>query len=117
MLPRTLGKVLPNRRTPWAGIVFSTALALGLIVVVTFAADTTIISALSGTTALLLLCVFSVVNVACVVLRRDPRAEGGFRAPDLDAVRWSGGRASSWSARGPATARTGSSTRSPPACS
>jgi amino acid transporter len=81
VLPRTLGKVLPNRRTPWAGIVFSTALALALIVLVTFAAETTIISALSGTTALLLLCVFSVVNVACVVLRRDPRAEGGFQAP------------------------------------
>ncbi|MCW2766901.1 MAG: Amino acid/polyamine/organocation transporter, superfamily, partial [Nocardioides sp.] len=35
MLPRTLGRVLPQRRTPWAGIVFSTLLALGLIIVVT----------------------------------------------------------------------------------
>ena len=25
VLPRSLGKVLPSRRTPWAGIVFSTA--------------------------------------------------------------------------------------------
>ena len=33
VLPRSLGKVLPGRRTPWAGIVFSTLLALGLIVV------------------------------------------------------------------------------------
>jgi APA family basic amino acid/polyamine antiporter len=81
VLPRSLGKVLPGRRTPWAGILFSTTLALGLIVVVTYAADTTIISALSGTTALLLLCVFSVVNAACLVLRRDPTPSDGFRAP------------------------------------
>jgi amino acid transporter len=81
VLPRTLGKVLPGRRTPYAGIIFSTLLALGLIVVVTFAADTSVIKALSGTTALLLLCVFAVVNVACVVVRRDPTVEGRFKAP------------------------------------
>jgi basic amino acid/polyamine antiporter, APA family len=79
VLPRSLGKVLPVRRTPWAGILFSTALALGLIVLVTFQAETSVIKALSGTTALLLLCVFAVVNIACVVLRRDPAA--GFSAP------------------------------------
>ncbi|WP_248582176.1 APC family permease [Nocardioides sp. InS609-2] len=81
VLPRTLGKVLPNRRTPWVSIAFSTLLALGLIILVTFAADTSVITALSGTTALLLLCVFSVVNVACVVLRRDASPEDGFKAP------------------------------------
>jgi APA family basic amino acid/polyamine antiporter len=81
VLPRVLGKVLPERRTPYAGIAFSTALALGLIFAVTFLADTSVIKALSGTTALLLLCVFAVVNVACVVLRRDPAADRGFSAP------------------------------------
>jgi basic amino acid/polyamine antiporter, APA family len=81
VLPRSLGKVLPGRRTPWAGIAFSTLLALGLIVVVTFYAETTLIAALSGTTALLLLAVFAVVNVACLVLRRDPTPDNGFRAP------------------------------------
>jgi amino acid transporter len=81
VLPRSLSRVLPGRRTPWAGIVFSTALALGLIVVVTFLADTTVIGALSGTTALLLLCVFTIVNVACLVLRRDPTPDSAFRAP------------------------------------
>ena len=80
VLPRTLGKVLPVRRTPYAGIAFSTLLALGLIVVVTFLADTSVIGALSGTTALLLLCVFAVVNVACIVLRRDTTPRG-FVAP------------------------------------
>ena len=81
VLPRTLGKVLPGRRTPYAGIAFSTVLALGLIVVVTFLADTSVIGALSGTTALLLLCVFTVVNVACIVLRRDTSTRRGFSAP------------------------------------
>ena len=81
VLPRSLGKVLPSRRTPWAGILFSTLLALGLIIAVTFAAETTVISSLAGTTALLLLCVFAVVNVACLVLRREPDVEEGFKAP------------------------------------
>jgi APA family basic amino acid/polyamine antiporter len=31
VLPRQLGAVLPGRKTPWAGIAFTTALALGLI--------------------------------------------------------------------------------------
>ncbi|WP_182526316.1 APC family permease [Nocardioides dongkuii] len=79
VLPRSLGKVLPIRRTPWVGILFSTVLALGLIIAVTFLADTSVIAALSGTTALLLLCVFAVVNIACVVLRRVP--DGRFTAP------------------------------------
>lgn len=86
VLPRSLGKVLPGRRTPWAGIVFSTLLALALIVVVTFEAETTVITALSGTTALLLLCVFAVVNVACLVLRRDTGTEARFRAPSWGPV-------------------------------
>jgi amino acid transporter len=81
VLPRSLGRVLPNRRTPWAGIAFSTVLALGLILVITYASDTSVIGALSGTTSLLLLTVFTVVNVACLVLRRDPDSQKGFTAP------------------------------------
>ena len=72
VLPRQLGKVLPGRRTPWTGIAFSTVMALVLIVVVTKLAESNVITALSGTTGLLLLCVFAVVNVACLVLRRGP---------------------------------------------
>jgi APA family basic amino acid/polyamine antiporter len=81
VLPRALGRVLPGRRTPYAGIAFSTLLALGLIVVVTFLSDTSVIAALSGTTALLLLCVFTVVNVACIVLRGDRSTKRAFIAP------------------------------------
>ena len=37
--------------------------------------------ALGGTTALLLLCVFAVVNIAVLVLRRDPVPHEHFRTP------------------------------------
>jgi len=81
VLPRQLGKVLPKQRSPYAAIAFTTGLALVLIVVVRLASENTVVSALSGTTALLLLAVFSVVNIALLVLRREPAVEGGFRAP------------------------------------
>jgi amino acid transporter len=83
VLPRPLGKVLPGRRTPWAGILFSTLLALLLIWYVTSDPDSDIVANLSSTTAFLLLCVFAVVNVACMVLRRrrDPSAPTFFTSP------------------------------------
>jgi amino acid transporter len=83
VLPRPLGKVLPGRRTPWAGIAFSTLLALGLIWYVTSDPESNIVANLSGTTAFLLLCVFTVVNVACVVLRgkRDRNRKVFFTSP------------------------------------
>src|SRR5690242_6043140 len=81
VLPRGLGKVLPKQRSPWSAIAFTTVLALALIVVVRLQAENTVVAALSGTTALLLLAVFAVVNIALLVLRREPGHEGGFRAP------------------------------------
>ena len=81
VLPRSLGRVLPGRRTPWAGIVFTTLLALGLIAVVTYQAESSIVAALAGTTGLLLLIVFAIVNVACLILRKDHTNESKFRAP------------------------------------
>ncbi|WP_305789886.1 APC family permease [Symbioplanes lichenis] len=74
VLPRVLGRVHPGRRTPWVGIVFTTVIAFGLI----WFADLT---ALGGTTSLLLLCVFTVVNIAVLVLRRDRVDHDHFRAP------------------------------------
>jgi amino acid transporter len=82
VLPPGLGKVLPNRRSPWAAIAFTTVLALGLIVVVRTQSESTIVAALSGTTALLLLAVFTIVNVCVLILRRDPHS-GHFRAPTV----------------------------------
>lgn len=72
VLPRQLGAVLPRRCSPWAAIAFTTVLALVLIVVVQTQSESTVVGALAGTTALLLLAVFTVVNIACLVLRRRP---------------------------------------------
>ena len=84
VLPRSLGLVSRNRRAPWVGILFSTALALGLIWFVATQTASDIVRNLSGTTALLLLCVFTVVNVACLVLRRRDRdLPGFFRSPGM----------------------------------
>jgi len=75
VLPRMLSRVHPRRRTPVAAILFTTALAFGLITFVGAVPD------LGGTTALLLLMVFAVVNVAVLVLRRKPIDEDHFRTP------------------------------------
>ena len=83
VLPRSLGKVLPGRRSPWTAILFTTLLALGLITVVTLDSESSVVGALSGTTALLLLAVFTIVNIACLILRRDPTPDGAFRAPSV----------------------------------
>jgi APA family basic amino acid/polyamine antiporter len=75
VLPPALGKVHRTRRTPYVAIGFTTLLAFALI---TFVGE---VPALGGTTALLLLCVFTVVNVAVLVLRRDAVEHQHFRTP------------------------------------
>jgi amino acid transporter len=82
VLPRTLGKVSPNTRSPYAGILFSTLLALGLIIYVSKKAESDVVINLASVTSLLLLGVFTVVNIACLVLRGDGR-ESRFRSPGL----------------------------------
>ena len=77
VLPPFLSRVHPTRRTPVTAILFTTALAFGLITFVGAVPD------LGGTTALLLLMVFAVVNVAVLVLRRKPIDEHHFRTPTI----------------------------------
>ncbi|WP_029430697.1 APC family permease [Blastococcus sp. URHD0036] len=77
VLPPVLGRVLPGRRTPWTAIAFTTLLAFGLVL---FVGE---VPALGGTTALLLLVVFTVVNVAVLVLRKDPVDADHFRTPTI----------------------------------
>ena len=77
VLPPALGKVHKTRRTPYVAIGFTTLLAFALI---TFVGE---VPALGGTTALLLLCVFTVVNIAVLVLRRDPVDHQHFRTPTI----------------------------------
>ncbi|OYO24152.1 amino acid permease [Enemella dayhoffiae] len=75
VLPGPLGRVLKRRRTPHVAIIFTTLLAFGLIAF----AD---LSALGGTTSLLLLCVFTLVNVAVVILRfKEPTKRDHFKTP------------------------------------
>ncbi len=80
VLPGFLGKVHRKRQTPWASIVFTTALSLVLIGYVSLSPESPIVAVLGGTTSLLLLTVFALVNVVVLVLRRDTVSHGHFRA-------------------------------------
>ncbi len=80
VLPPVFGKVHARRHSPYIAIGFTTLLAFALI---TFVGE---IPALGGTTALLLLCVFTVVNIAVLVLRKDRVAHKHFKTPTIVAV-------------------------------
>lgn len=82
VLPPVLGKVHRTRRTPWAAIAFTTALAFGLILYVS-GASTSATELLGGTTSLLLLGVFTIVNVCVLVLRKDVKDRPHFVAPTV----------------------------------
>ena len=86
VLPPVLGKVHPTRRTPYVAIGFTTALALALIIFVSLGSSDAV-AVLGGTTALLLLGVFAVVNVAVLVLRQPGKRKGQqrnhFHAPTV----------------------------------
>jgi len=84
VLPPVLGAVSPSSRSPWVAVVFTTAIAFGVISYVTVFAGDDAIAALGGTTSLLLLAVFAMVNVAVLVLRRDSSAgQTHYRTPAL----------------------------------
>ncbi|MGZ8768857.1 APC family permease [Aeromicrobium sp.] len=70
VLPPLLAKVHPKRQTPYIAILFTSSLSFALIAYVSNA-STDSVAILGGTTALLLLGVFAVVNVAVLILRRD----------------------------------------------
>jgi amino acid transporter len=71
VLPPFLSVVHEERRTPWGAILFTTALALGLITYVSLDPAGSVVALLGGTTSLLLLAVFAVVNATVLKLRRD----------------------------------------------
>lgn len=76
VIPPVFGAVHVARRTPWVAIIVTTAIALLL-------ASWSGVRTLGGTTALLLLCVFALVNVAVLVLRKQAVAHAHYRAPTL----------------------------------
>lgn len=82
VLPPFLGRVHAGRRTPYVAILFTTAIAFGLIILVTKNSGD-VISALGGTTALLLLAVFTIVNICVLVLRKDVLSREHFVAPSV----------------------------------
>ena len=83
VIPRWFGQVHPQRRTPWAGVLFAGALAAVLVVI----GD---LETLADTTVLLLLLAFVAVHLSVLVLRRTPVDHEHFRAwtgfPILGAV-------------------------------
>jgi basic amino acid/polyamine antiporter, APA family len=81
VLPPVLGGVLPRRRTPIAAILFTTLLAVALITFLALDPTNPVVALLGGTTSLLLLSVFAVVNVVVLVLRRDRVDHRHFKAP------------------------------------
>mgnify|MGYP003337880047 FL=1 len=76
VLPSAFGRVHSTWRTPWLAILCTTVVALGL-------ASWSGVRTLGGTTALLVLCVFALVNVAVLVLRRQRVAHGHYVAPTI----------------------------------
>jgi amino acid transporter len=81
VLPPVFARVLPGRRTPWTAIILTTAIALGLASFVSLDPKNPLALLLGGTTSLLLLAVFAVVNVAVLVLRKQPVDHKHFRTP------------------------------------
>ena len=77
LLPSKLGAVQPERRTPH----FAILLLLVVIVLLALAGD---VSQLAAATVLLLLGVFTLMNIALIVLRRRPgEPQGAFELPPI----------------------------------
>lgn len=74
IVPPVFAKVLPGRRTPHVAIATTTLVAAGLIVIGR-------LGQLADTTVLLLLLVFSVVNLSVLALRADTVGHDHYRAP------------------------------------
>ena len=74
VVPSLFGTVHSTRGTPWVAILFTTAIAAVLVA-------TGDIGGLAETTVLLLLCVFALVNISVLLLRRDRVDHEHFRAP------------------------------------
>jgi basic amino acid/polyamine antiporter, APA family len=74
ILPAKLAVVHPRRKSPYVAIGFTVLIAAGLIASGSF-------KNLADTTVLLLLLVFSLVNVAVLVLRKSPVAHAHYRTP------------------------------------
>lgn len=82
VVPAIFATTSAARGTPWVAVVFTTLLALGLVL-------TGDIGDLANTTVLLLLACFVLVHAAAIVLRRTPVPHAHFHAPAF--TPWLGG--------------------------
>jgi APA family basic amino acid/polyamine antiporter len=76
IVSRLFARVLPERRTPIVAIVFTTLISAALI-------TTGDLATLADTTVILLLFVFTIVNVAVLVLRGESVEHEHFTAPSV----------------------------------
>ncbi len=76
VVPRQLGTIWATRRTPWVAILFTTAIAVGLIVEAN-------LEKLADTTVALLVIVFAIVNASVLYLRRDRVDHDHFQVPSI----------------------------------
>jgi APA family basic amino acid/polyamine antiporter len=74
VVPPVFATVHPSRGTPWVAILFTVAIAVVLVA-------TGDVGNLAETSVLLLLCVFALVNVSVLVLRRHRVDHDHYRAP------------------------------------
>jgi APA family basic amino acid/polyamine antiporter len=76
VVPGPFAKVLPGRRTPWFGILFTSSIAAVLVA-------TGDLGSLADTTVALLVVVFGIVNVCVLVLRRERVEHEHFTVPSF----------------------------------
>jgi amino acid transporter len=83
VLPSFLSKVHTKRQTPFAAILFTAGIALALTAYVSIDPKNPLVILLGGTTSLLLLAVFALVNVSVLVLRREKVDHDHFTTPTV----------------------------------
>ena len=76
VMPSIFGHAHRTRHTPWVAIVFTALIMVGLV-------STGDVGDLADTTVVLLLLVFTVVNVTVLVLKRDRVDHDHFSAPSF----------------------------------
>ena len=73
VVPRPLAMIHQGTRTPWVAILFTTAIAVVLVLTAELK--------LAETTVALLVIVFAIVSATVLYLRRDPVEHEHFRVP------------------------------------
>jgi len=76
VVPAPLGIVHPGRRTPWIAILFTSAIAVALVI-------TADLEKLADTTVALLVVVFAIVHISVLVLRREEVDHDHFVVPSI----------------------------------